>query len=233
MKQINGAEIEIPISSPEAKKHFADVNNYSSFIIDEWESLPYSDYIKSDSVILDIGANVGLFALHVLPYAKRIICVEPTPEHMVIQKQLLKGDFMRMQVDNFEPRPIYSVIEHEQSALNYYTGKAKFRTEPVNTTMNTLRDAPDSYQVDCITLKDLCDKYGLTSVDFCKIDIEGSEWQALTIERIAEVQDIIKAFFVELHPRTIRSQNEMVLRFAQAGYDTVMVDYNGSIYCVR
>lgn len=214
MKQINGAEIEIPINSPEAKKHFEDVNNYSAFIIDEWESLPYSEYIKPGSVILDIGANVGLFALHVLPYAKRLICVEPTPEHMIIQKQLVQ-------------------VEHEQAALNYYTGKAKFRKEPVNTTMNTLRDAPDSYQVDCITLKDLCSKYGLTSVDFCKIDIEGSEWQALTVERISEVKDIIKAFFVELHPRTIHSQNEMVLRFAQAGYDTVMVDYNGSIYCVR
>lgn len=230
MKQINGADIEIPISSPEAKKHFEDVNNYSAFIIDEWESLPYSDYIKPDSVILDIGANVGLFALHVLPYAKRLICVEPTPEHMVIQKQLL-APYQVIISSSTSPTP--PKIEHEQAALNYYTGKAKFRTEPVNTTMNTLRDAPDSYQVDCITLKDLCDKYGLTSVDFCKIDIEGSEWQALTIERIAEVQDIIKAFFVELHPRTVHSQNEMILRFAQAGYDTVMVDYNGSIYCTR
>lgn len=233
MKQINGAEIEIPISSPEAKKHFADVNNYSAFIIDEWESLPYSEYIKPGSVILDIGANVGLFALHVLPYAERIICVEPTPSHMLIQKEVLKDNWVFDHLLMPEQLPKRTIIKHEQAALNYYTGKAKFRTEPVNTTMNTLRDAPDSYQVDCITLKDLCSKYGLTHVDFCKIDIEGSEWLALTIGQIAQVKDIIKAFFVELHPRTAESQKEMAARFESVGYKVKLIDYNGSIYCTR
>lgn len=211
MKQIDGNNIELKITSDAAKKHFSDANNYSAFIIQEWEDLPYKPYIKPGSIILDIGANVGLFALHVLPYAKRIICVEPTPQHMDVQKELLQ-------------------VEHEQAALNSYTGKARFRNEPVNTTMNTLRDAPDSYEVDCITLKDLCDKYSLTTVDFCKVDIEGSEWGALTVERLKEVRSVIKSFFVELHPRTEEAQNDMKARFEAAGYKVDLINYNGSIY---
>jgi hypothetical protein len=85
--------------------------------------------------------------------------------------------------------------------------------------------------VNCITLKDLCEKYGLASVDFCKVDIESGEFQALTTERILEVSHIIKSFFVELHPRTIESQMEIGARFEQAGYKVDFVDYNGSIYC--
>lgn len=214
------------IVSDAAKAHFADEKNYSKFIIAEWEDLPYSKYIKPGSVILDIGANIGLFALHVLPYASHIICVEPTPAHMAIQKELLMAN------PYSSPHSTGAIkINHEQSALNNYTGKAKFRTEPVNTTMNCLRDSADAFEVDCITLKDLCEKHGLSSVDFCKIDIEGGEFQALTIDRIKEVSGIIKSFFVELHPRTIESQMEIGSRFVQAGYKVEPVDFNGSIYC--
>lgn len=211
MKLINGENIELNLQSEAAKKHFATYENYSDFIIDEWESLPYSKYILPGSNILDIGANVGLFALHVQPYAKRLICVEPTPDHMGILKELIQ-------------------VEHEQAALSSYTGKCRFHVEPVNTTMNTIRQ-DGVLEVDCITLKDLCSKYNITSVDFCKVDIEGSEWGALTVERIKEVRSIIKAFFVELHPRTRESQLNMGVRFMQAGYKVEMIDYNGSIYC--
>lgn len=209
---INGRVEEIKIVSDEAKKHFDNPNSYALFILEEWKTQPYADYILPNSIILDIGANVGLFGLHVKPFAKRLICVEPTPEHMRIQREILEA-------------------EHEQAALNYYTGKAKFRTEPVNTTMNTLRDADDAYEVDCITLKDLCTKYNLTHVDFCKIDIEGSEFQAVTTERLKEVKGIIKSFFIELHPRSLESQNEFKKRFEEAGYEVKLIDYNGSLYC--
>lgn len=214
MKLINGNDIELNLSE-QARNHFDNPRNYTDFIIAEWEGLPYSGYIKPNSVILDVGANVGLFALHVLPFAKCLICVEPTPGHMKIQKDIASS-----------PKTF-----HIQAALNSYTGKAKFREEPVNFTMNTLRDSSDAYEVDCITLKDLCDKFELKTVDFCKVDIEGSEWQALTVERLKEVKGIIKSFFVELHPRTGESQFEMGKRFEEAGYKVKLIDYNGSIYC--
>lgn len=213
MRLINGKYHELNLVSDAAKQHFADPNNYSAFIIQEWEDLPYSKYIKQDSVILDIGANVGLFALHVLPYASRMICVEPTPVHMNIQRELLGGN-----------------VEHEQAALHNYTGRTRFHFEPINTTMNTIRQ-DGGLEVDCITLLDLCNKYNLSTVDFCKVDIEGSEWQALTDERIAEVKGIIKSFFVELHPRSSEAQRGMAARFEEAGYKVEMIDYNGSIYC--
>jgi FkbM family methyltransferase len=210
IRTIDGKYAEIQLSEA-AAAHVADPHNYALFILDEWEHLPYSDYIRPGSVILDIGANVGLFALHVKPYAKRLVCVEPTPQHMAIQRELVQA-------------------EHEQAALNHYTGTARFRNEPVNTTMNTLSNGPGAYDVNCITLRDLCEKYQLENVDFCKIDIEGSEWQALTAERIAEVSGIIRSFFVELHPRTAEAQAEMAARFEKAGYQVKAIDYNGSIY---
>ena len=213
MRLINGEQYELHLISEAAKKHFAEPTNYTAFILAEWEELPYSKYIKPGDCVLDIGANVGLFALHVLPYVPKMICIEPTPQHMAIQKELLDG-----------------LVQHEQAALHNYTGRCKFHHEPVNTTMNTIRQ-DGSLDVDCITLKDLCAKYGLTHVDFAKVDIEGSEWQALTVDRITEVNHIIKSFFVELHPRTEQAQIDMAARFEAAGYLVEKIDYNGSIYC--
>jgi FkbM family methyltransferase len=216
LTQITGNEIELNINSEQARKHFDTFENYAAFILDEWKTQPFKDFItKEHKVILDIGANVGLFALHVLPYAEKIICVEPTPAHMEIQKELIND----------------SKIQHEQSALNYYTGKAKFHHEPVNTTMNTLRD--DGFEVDCITLNDLCTKYNLEHVDLCKIDIEGSEFKALTVQTVSAVFNLIDNFLIELHPRTRQSQDHFKSIFEQSGYKVDYYDFNGSIFCYK
>ena len=176
-------------------------------------------------MVLDIGGNIGLFAIHVLPWADKIICVEPTPGHMAIQKTLLSKAVKLMDRD-------IEVI-HEQAALNSYTGKAKFRTEPINTTMNTLVDRPDSYEVDCITLADLCAKHGLTKVDLVKVDIEGSEMKAITVETVSAVSSIVNKFLLETHPRSREMQDYFIGIFTEAGYKAEYVDFNGSIIAYK
>lgn len=235
---IDGTTSEINIVSEKAKQHFVDPHNYTKEILEEWESLPYKGFItKEDKIILDIGANVGLFALHVMPLigkVGRIICVEPTPEHMEIQKELLSiySSYRDSGMFKISPPGVWlRDIQHEQSALNSYTGKAKFHHEPVNTTMNTLRD--DGYEVDCITLYDLCKKYNLTHVDFCKVDIEGSEWVAITKETLIPVRHIIDKFFLETHPRSRESMEHFKAVFESAGYKTKFVDFNGSVFAYK
>lgn len=220
IKLINGKYGEMDIEP--VKWHFDNPHNYTKEILEEWESEPFKDYItKHDKVILDIGANVGLFALHVMPYVKRIICVEPTPSHMEVQRHLLA---------NYQ-----DWVFHEQSALNSYTGECGFWIEPVNYTMNTLallNNAP-AIQVPCITLYDLCQKYELKKVNLCKIDIEGSETQAITVDTLKPVHSIIDKFLIELHPRTREMQDTFKEIFEQAGYKAEYFDFNGSIFAYK
>lgn len=229
---INHSTSEINIITDKAKQHFADPYNYTVEILAQFDQHLYENYITAkDKIILDIGANVGLFALHVLPYVERIVCVEPTPEHMEIQKELLdKYTDTYGQDDLILP---YDNIEHEQSALNSYTGKTTFNWCGINTTMNSLQSRGDrSFEVDCITLKDLCEKYSLTKVDLCKVDIEGSEWQAITAETLEPVKHIIDKYFIELHPPTQESQEQMKTVFEAVGYKVEKV-YHDSLFCTR
>lgn len=225
-KQIDGNDIVVPLITKEEVEHFKNPFNYTREILEEWDSLPFHELInESDKVVLDIGANVGLFAIHVLPWAETIICVEPTPQHMAIQKTILNR--------SVEVSEKQANIIHEQSALNSYTGKAKFRTEGINTTMNTLSDRPDSYEVDCITLADLCKKHNLEHVDLCKVDIEGSEVKAITVETVSAVFPIINKFLLETHPRSREMQDHFKSIFEQAGYKVDYVDFNGSIIAYK
>jgi FkbM family methyltransferase len=216
LRQITGKYCDVELSDI-ALNHFNNPYNYTKEILQEWASLPFTGIVTSqDKTILDIGANVGLFALHVAPYAKNLICVEPTPEHFNILKQLTKAT-------------------HINKALHNYTGKTQFYRCGINTTMNSIepQNRENGFEIDCTTLADLCADNYLTEVDLCKIDIEGSEFQAITKETIAPVSTIIKKFLIELHPRTRESQNHFKTIFESCKYKTEYFDFNGSLIAYK
>lgn len=222
--QINGGYYDFELNEI-TRPHFENPRNYTDTILDEFDGQPFKDLLPDNlGTVLDIGANVGLFTLHILPRATMIICVEPTPKHMEVQKELIHQALIN--------NPDVTVF-HSQSALNSFTGKAKFREEPVNFTMNSLSDRSDAYEVDCYTLFDLCKEYDLDKVDLCKVDIEGGEFQALTVETVKPVFDIIDRFLLEVHPRTVESMDHFQKVFETVGYKVQRVDFNSTIYAKK
>ena len=74
-------------------KHLWDPKGYAQFIIRQINSDRIYDRClkdKTDLVILDIGANVGLFTLYAQDAAKRLVAVEPTPSHQHVFEQLTR-----------------------------------------------------------------------------------------------------------------------------------------------
>lgn len=221
LKQIDGKYHNIELNEI-TQRHFANEYNYTREILSEWESEPFKQFLAGkNNIVLDIGANVGLFAIHILPFVKKIVCLEPTPEHMEVQQLLLQDSKKE--------------ILHIEAALHNYTGKTAFHRCGINTTMNSLdyQNRSVGFEVNCLTLLDACKQANLDTVDLCKIDIEGSEVQALTVERIIEARDIVKSYLVELHPRTRVMQDRFKEIFNEAGYEVEYYDFNGSIYCKR
>lgn len=207
MKLINGSDFDLALdgASPNVKEHFRDPFNYTNEIIAQFDANYYKDIIQPGNTLLDIGANIGLFTLHVAPYFERIVCVEPTPSHFEKLRELTAG---------------LPDVRYEQAALHNYTGETTFYWCGINTTMNSLQNRSDrQMQVPCITLADLIAKYELKEVDLCKIDIEGSEDVAITVETLRPVVDRIKKIFIELHPPNRESQDKFQQVFEEAGYN--------------
>jgi FkbM family methyltransferase len=222
LKQVNGAEIDLNIESGKTKEHFDNPRNYAQVVIEEFNANSFADYIsKEDKVILDIGANIGLFALHVAPYAERIICVEPTESHNQVFNELI------------EQQGYQNKVELESSALHNYTGTVGYHIEGVNTTMNKVNVSGMGIEVPCITLADLCEKYNLKKVDFCKIDIESSEFAAITVETLRPVNQIIDKISIEVHPPNREGQDHFIKIFEECGYKTKYIDYNAGVFAYK
>lgn len=218
MKLINGTYYDIPMPTEELVEHFRNPYNYTREIMQQFEDDYYFSILHPGDTLLDIGANVGLFSLHASPYFKKIIAVEPTPSHFSKLRQVLGG------INHTDPPGKFlgvkqTRIEFENSALAGYTGETTFYWCGINTTMNSLQNRGDrTMQVPCLTLLDLLNKYGLAEADFCKIDIEGSEDVAITVETLRPVAGRLKKVFIELHPPNRESQDRFTQIFEAVGY---------------
>ena len=218
LKQVNGNELDLNIDSGKTKEHFDNPRNYAQVVIEEFNANSFADYIsKEDKIILDIGANIGLFALHVMPYVQKIVCVEPTESHNQVFKELINDERVIL----------------ESSALHNYTGNVGYHIEGVNTTMNKVNVSGMGVEVPCITLYDLCKKHNLTKVDFCKIDIESSEFAAITVETLRPVNQIIDKISIEVHPPNREGQDHFIKIFEECGYKTRYIDYNAGVFAYK
>jgi FkbM family methyltransferase len=222
MKLINGTSFFISLEDPAINAHFNDAKNYTKEILHQFDTDYYIPFLdKEDRIVLDIGANIGLFTLHVLPFVEKIYSIEPTTTHFnILQKLTAFSDKVVL---------FNKALSNTEDDVTFYITDS-------NTTMNSLLPTSNTFiTVKACTLKSLVGLIGVT-VDFCKIDIEGSESIALTELEIASVADRVKKFFVEFHAvngidfDTIRKS--FIPIFEKYGY-TVQLYAADSLFCKK
>lgn len=175
-----------------AEQHVNKPNSMAYIILNQINSGFYSNYLNSinDGIVLDCGANIGLFSLYAAMSAKKVISVEPTKSHIQVMKSLIEANDIKN-------------IFVEEAALAREDSKISFFENPNNSTMNSLLQYGEgskfSYEVDGFTLSSLLTRNNLESVDFAKIDIEGSESLLFESEEFFETLKKIKTLFFEIH----------------------------------
>ena len=204
------------------QKHLNDPKSYAQFIINQINTEHiYDKWLKDkkDLVILDIGANVGLFTVYAQDVAKRIVAVEPTPAHNHVFEQLTLK---------------YTNVELVKMALAEKDEPVTFFISSENSTTNSLvYKSNQSIEVPGISFKTLLDTYNIDHVDFAKIDIEGGEKYALTVENLKSIYDKVDGLFVECHCTTepwsydgvTVERDVMKERLLEAGYKVDVIDF--------
>ncbi len=140
------------------------------------------EFLKSDSVILDCGANIGMFSLwaHYLCPSAQIYSFEPTESTFEILEKNIKENNLK------------DIIHPFNVALGDKIQETKIRTTQVgmgsdNFIIDSMRNMQEyiSYNynkeeiVQMITIDDFVIKNKLERVDFIKMDTEGYEKQIL------------------------------------------------------
>lgn len=197
-KSINtagGDVVSIQLVNQEVIQHFSEQGNFADIIIEQINSGMYSRLLQhKDMIIIDIGANVGLFSLHAQDIASAIYAFEPTPSHFNILTQLT-STFPRIY-------PINAAITPNDGVVSFFTSQS-------NSTMNSLivkKHHFDEIQVRGMNLSTFIESENLNRIDLIKCDIEGGEIGVIDKELINKTKEVVNQWYVEIHCTRRRGQ---------------------------
>lgn len=142
------------------------VNFWKSHFSRDWEVDTFdflSRTLRENKTLIDIGAWIGPIALPAAQVVKQCICFEPDP--------IAREEFKK----NIELNNYTNIILESRAVSNsksLWLGATELGE-------SITRDSctANKFEVDCISVKEIFDKYNLTEADVCaiKIDIEGHE----------------------------------------------------------
>ncbi|MBZ5561107.1 MAG: FkbM family methyltransferase [Acidobacteriia bacterium] len=146
------------------------------FLVNEFQTKAYCHGtvdVRPGAVVLDIGANVGLFAKQaVRAGAQRVVCMEPTPGTLLALRWNLASEIAAG-----------TVVVVPKGAWDS-TGTLRFTVDPKRPGRSSFVNIPPeeaAYEVvvDVEPVDAVVQDLRLSRVDFIKMDIEGAELKAL------------------------------------------------------
>ena len=163
--------------------------------------------------VIDLGANVGVFAARAARAAKRVICYEPMPENF---------DRLALNVGGFDHvETVNEAVGAEAGTLTLYA--------PKNARSNgqfTLYPGGDAIggavcEVPVTTLAAVFEKHGVTQCDLLKIDTEGAEYDIL-LAAPDELLARIGRVHAEYHAVDGHTIEELAGRLRAAGFEVTL-----------
>lgn len=169
---------------------------------------------KDGDVVIDIGANVGIFTVKVGEKLNKglIVAIEPSPQNIELLKK------------NLRLHNLSSVIVVPKAVGNF-RGKSKFLITPVSgqhrfysKTVEKSEEINKIIEVDTVLLDDIVKELKIKVIDFLKIDVEGAELDVL--KGAKESLKFTKNIAMELH---YEGEGEEVRRFLEERGFTVKI----------
>ena len=184
---------------------------------------PYLEHRK-DAVVIDLGANLGLFSLYAAKYSKQVYAIEPDPE--------LFGCIIKMLEFNelTNIKAIRSAVFIDNATYDFWRNS--------NRTMGSLHQAVKDpkfppIKVSAITLDKLFEDEKIDHVDLLKIDIEGSEVEVISSTGFAKVADKIDIVIGETHDWSGRHPNQIIDAFKQNGFVVESIPADAHIFVAK
>jgi len=185
--------------------YYPDSMAYLPHVVKEvWFDAPLPDNLKGD-VAVDLGASIGLVTGLLAERFKLVYAVEPSSE------------FREALVLNMEYNGWDNVMVCP-CAISYRDGVMTLTECRANTTMRTLmQDYGDGgEEVPTFTLETFMRERSITTIDFLKMDIEGSEVSALEAESFDRIAPRIRAMQVSFHTP---AAHKLVQYIVSKGFD--------------
>lgn len=166
--------------------------NYNEFFVDDI----YRNFnINNLDTVIDIGANVGLFAKYMYSKgAEKVVLVEANPNLEEKINNILDEDSNRSSV---YLSPIFS--EKKTVTFNYSDSNSAIGSIAFDSTKGVdYESLTNSLELETITLDEIIEKEGIERISLLKCDIEGGEYDL--IPSLTDKQmSMIDKFMIEIH----------------------------------
>lgn len=184
----------------------------------------YEIEVKRPKVVLDIGANIGLWSYYASQYCKKVYSVEPAAEHYKVLDKMVRYNALR------NVTLIKKALSHENGTATFY--------HSTNTTMYSLKqevaNKKEKEEVETITIDKLLDDLKVDTVDFMKFDVEGSECQIIGSKSFDKVVGRIKTIIGEYHTWSGINPDQFRTSFLDRGYSFKQIpDVNASLFIAK
>lgn len=162
-------------------------------------------YLKNNSVVVDVGANVGYFSLFVLRNFEnlKVVAIEPHPRNFKAMKENLRDytlDMHQVALDGDSGIILLFDFGDESSACHSIYSLGRQDAKPI--------------EVKSITLEELMQRSNISNIDFLKLDCQGAEYNIFfTLNR--SIQRKINYIAMEVH-HSISNQHETIGKIPKA-----------------
>jgi len=202
----------------------------------------YGNDIGDNSVIIDIGANIGVFSLFASQSKNTTIyAYEPMPENYDLLKENIRLNKLEKNI-----LPFNLAIGARAEKRKFYLGSCPSHSfspiseSPFNALYgdHTQEEKQKFIETNCIPLKDVFDKNNIERCDLLKTDCEGAEFEIL-YNLPDEYFKRIKKIRLEYHNHFGKKNNvDYLIGFLKRmGYKIVKIkrpsDYQGDLWLER
>jgi len=178
--------------------------------------------MKNGDIVVDLGANVGVFSVLASRIAKRVYAYEPVDENYACLEKNVKQN----NIGNLVPvkKAVYNKEgEMEINISKFSIGNSLFSNDTMVGTQ----------KVKTATLESIMRENCLDRIDFLKMDIEGAEYEVL-YSTPDDVFNKIERITMEYHEREDgKKPSEMMEFLKRRGFMALMDRKNSKIYAKR
>jgi FkbM family methyltransferase len=178
--------------------------------------------IVPNSIVVDVGANIGAFAIFTAQRAKKVFAFEPEPENF------------RLLCSNIEVNGLQNVTPLRMAITKKKGKKDFYIAEEQHSGSHSffLQQYKKKIEVKTLSIMDLIKKEALAKIDFLKLDCEGSEVEiieGLPLKAARKIEQIALEFH---RVNDYCTTDRMVRKLNILGFD-VRVEKNGGYIFAR